>query len=131
VERFQRETGITARFVTDIEDLDIPQRVCRELVRIVQEGLVNVRKHSKAHHALVRLGSTNVHWNLSLEDDGKGFPFAGRFTQEQLDEIGKGPMIIKERVRLIAGQLTVESNPGQGTRLEIAVPRGGEVPHAF
>jgi signal transduction histidine kinase len=131
VERFQRETGITARFVTDIENPDMPQRVCRELVRIVQEGLVNVRKHSKARHALVRLGSTNAHWNLRLEDDGKGFPFSGRFTQEQLDEIGKGPMIIKERVRLIAGQLTVESNPGQGSRLEIIVPRGGEVPHAF
>ena len=57
VERFQRETGISARFVTDIEDLDMPQRVCRELLRIVQEGLVNVRKHSGARHALVRLGS--------------------------------------------------------------------------
>ena len=131
VERFQRETGITARFVTDVDDLDMPQRVCRELVRIVQEGLVNVRKHSQAHHALVRLGSTYAQWNLSLEDDGKGFPFSGRYTQEQLDEIGKGPMIIKERVRLIAGQLTVESNPGQGTRLEITVPRNGEVPNAF
>ena len=131
VERFQRETGITARFVTDVDDLDMPQRVCRELVRIVQEGLVNVRKHSQAHHALVRLGSTYAQWNLSLEDDGKGFPFSGRYTQEQLDEIGKGPMIIKERVRLIAGQLTVESNPGQGTRLEITVPRNGDVPNAF
>ena len=59
VERFQRETGITARFVTDIEQPDMPQRVCRELVRIVQEGLVNVRKHSKARHALVRLGSSS------------------------------------------------------------------------
>jgi signal transduction histidine kinase len=36
-------------------------------------------------------------------------------------------MIIKERVRLIAGALTVESNPGTGTRLEVKVPRGGEV----
>jgi signal transduction histidine kinase len=48
-----------------------------------------------------------------------------------MEEAGKGPMIIKERVRLIAGGLTVESNPGQGTRLEISVPRGGEVPHEF
>lgn len=131
VERFQRETGITARFVTDVAQPDIPQRVCRELVRIVQEGLVNVRKHSKARHALVRLGSTGAQWSLSLEDDGKGFPFSGRLTQEELDEIGKGPMIIKERVRLIAGKLTVESNPGQGTRLEITVPKDGEVPHEF
>jgi signal transduction histidine kinase len=131
VERFQRETGIQARFVTDLEDLDMPQRVCREILRIVQEGLVNVRKHSGARHALVRLGSNPEKWNLSVEDDGKGFPFAGRYNQNQMEEAGKGPMIIKERVRLIAGELTVESNPGQGTRLEISVPRSGEVPHEF
>lgn len=129
VERFQRETGISARFVTDVEELDMPQRVCREVLRIVQEGLVNVRKHSGARHALVRLGSSEHRWNLSVEDDGKGFPFSGRIDQEQMEQTGKGPMIIKERVRLIAGQLTVESNPGQGTRLEITVPRDGEVPH--
>ena len=129
VERFQRETGISARLVTDLEGPDMPQKVCRELVRIVQEGLVNVRKHSGARHALVRLESNESQWNLSMEDDGKGFPFSGRFSQTQLDELGKGPMIIKERVRLIAGELTVESTPGQGTRLEVTVPRGGELPH--
>jgi signal transduction histidine kinase len=109
----------------------MPQKVCRELVRIVQEGLVNVRKHSGARHALVRLESSEGQWNLSLEDDGRGFPFSGRFSQTQLDEIGTGPMIIKERVRLIAGELTVESTPGQGTRLEVTVPRSGELPHEF
>jgi len=129
VERFQRETGISARFVTDIEELDMPQRVCRELLRIVQESLVNVRKHSGARHALVRLGSTQKQWNLTVEDDGRGFPFAGRIDQEEMEQSGKGPMIIKERVRIISGQLTVESNPGQGTRVEVSVPKNGEVPH--
>jgi signal transduction histidine kinase len=131
VERFRRETGINARFVTDIEDLDMPQRVCRELLRIVQEGLVNVRKHSGARHALVRLASSQDRWNLTVEDDGKGFPFAGRFSQEQMEQLGRGPTVIKERVRLIAGELTVESTPGQGTRLEVTVPRGGDTTHAL
>src|SRR3984893_5665785 len=131
VERFQRETGISARFVTDLESLDMPQRVCREVLRIVQEGLVNVRKHSGARHALVRLASNQTKWSLTMEDDGKGFSFTGRYNQDQMEESGKGPMIIKERVRLIAGELTVESNPGQGTRLEVTVPRGGELPHEF
>jgi len=127
VERFERETGISARFVTDIEKLEMPDKVCRELLRIVQEGLVNIRKHSGARHALVRLGSSPSQWILTLEDDGKGFPFSGRLTQEELDRTGKGPMIIKERVRLIAGELTTESNPGTGARLEIKVPKDGEV----
>jgi len=129
VERFQRETGIQARFVTDVDELDMPQRVCREVLRIVQEGLVNVRKHSGARHALVRLACSEKKWTLTMEDDGKGFAFAGRYNHDQMEEAGKGPAIIKERVRLIAGQLTVESNPGQGTRLEITVPRNGNVPH--
>jgi two-component system nitrate/nitrite sensor histidine kinase NarX len=131
VERFQRETGINARFITDLDQLDMPQGVCRELLRIVQEGLVNVRKHSGARHTLIRLGSTPEKWNLTLEDDGKGFPFSGRYNDSQMQEAGKGPMIIRERVRLIAGELTVESNPGQGTRLEVSVPRNGDVPHAL
>jgi signal transduction histidine kinase len=129
VERFQRETGIAARFVTDVEKPEMPGKVCRELVRIVQEGLVNVRKHSQARHALVRLSESPGQWSLTMEDDGKGFPFSGRLSQEQLDQLGKGPMIIKERVGLIAGALTVESNPGVGTRLEIKVPRDGEASH--
>jgi signal transduction histidine kinase len=127
VERFERETGISARFVTDLEILEMPDKVCRELLRIVQEGLVNVRKHSKARHTLVRLSSNASEWSLTLEDDGGGFPFSGRLRQDELDHSGKGPNIIKERVRLIAGTLTVESNPGLGARLEIKVPRDGEV----
>jgi signal transduction histidine kinase len=43
-----------------------------------------------------------------------------------LDALGKGPLVIKERVRVIAGELTIESNPGQGSRLEISVPQKPE-----
>jgi two-component system, NarL family, nitrate/nitrite sensor histidine kinase NarX len=131
VERFQRETGTVASFVTDLGEIDMPQRTCREIWRIVQEGLVNVRKHSGARHAMVRFGGTPEKWNLTMEDDGRGFSFSGRYSMEQMREAGVGPMIIMERVSLIAGELTVESNPGQGTRLEVTVPRNGDMPHEF
>jgi len=126
VERFQRETGISARFLSDLDELNMPQPVCRELARIVQEALVNVRKHSRARQVLVRLGSRNGAWHVVIEDDGCGFPFAGRLAQAELDILGKGPLVIKERVRLIEGELTVESNPGSGARLEITVPQRRE-----
>jgi signal transduction histidine kinase len=126
VERFQRETGIVARFHCDMEELDMPPHICRELARIVQEGLVNVRKHSQARQVLVRLSEINGRWKVTIEDDGRGFPFSGRLNQTELDEINKGPLIIKERVRLIEGELTVESNPGRGSRLEISVPQKRE-----
>jgi signal transduction histidine kinase len=127
VERFQRETGIAARFICELEELDMPQQTCREVARIVQEGLVNVRKHSGAKHALVRLAMRDGMLNVVIEDDGSGFPFSGRLSHSELDVLGKGPVVIKERVHLIAGQLTIESNPGRGSRLEIVVPQSREV----
>ncbi len=126
VERFQRETGISARFLSDLDELNMPQPVCRELARIVQEALVNVRKHSQARQVLVRLGSRNGAWHVLIEDDGRGFPFGGRLSQGELEALGKGPLVIKERVRLIEGELTIESTPGQGSRLEITVPQRRE-----
>jgi signal transduction histidine kinase len=127
VERFQRETGISARFVTDLDEVEMPQQMCRELARIVQEGLVNVRKHSGAKHALVRMGANDGKWQVVIEDDGRGFPFSGRLVQTELDELRKAPVIIQERVRLLAGELAIESNPGKGSRLEINVPQTREV----
>ena len=127
VERFQRETGISARFFSGLAELNMPRPVCRELARIIQEALVNVRKHSRAKQVLVRLNASNGRWNLTIEDDGSGFPFSGRLSHSELDILGKGPVVIGERVRLIEGELTVESSPGQGSRLEISVPQRQEV----
>ena len=58
-----------------------------------------------------------------MDDDGKGFAFDGRLTHAELDAARVGPLVIKERVRAIGGELTVESGPGRGTRLEITFPQ--------
>lgn len=122
VERFRRETGISAEFVSEVGKVDLPQKVCRELARIVQESLVNVRKHSGARHVLVRLAQRAGNLQLTVEDDGRGFPFSGRLSDAELESSGKGPAVIRERVRLLAGELTIESNPGHGARVEVRVP---------
>ena len=59
---------------------------------------------------------------MVVEDDGAGFPFSGRFTQSELEASGKAPAIIRERVRLIQADLTIESKPGKGSRIEVFVP---------
>jgi signal transduction histidine kinase len=122
VERFRRETGISAEFVSEIEKVELPQKVCRELARIVQESLVNVRKHSGARHVLVRLAQRAGNVQLTVEDDGRGFPFSGKLSETELATTGRGPAVIRERVRLLAGELTIESNPGHGARLEVRIP---------
>jgi two-component system sensor histidine kinase DegS len=123
VQRFQRETGIVGRFLMDDVELSLSQSVCRELARIAQEALVNVRKHSSAKQVVVQLLETDGVWELIIEDDGEGFPFAGRVSQPELDSSGRAPAIIRERVRLIHGELTIESKPGSGARIEVRVPQ--------
>jgi signal transduction histidine kinase len=122
VERFKRETGISAVFVSEIDRIELPQKVCRELARIVQESLVNIRKHSGARNVMVRLGQRAGNFQLSVEDDGRGFPFSGRMSEAELESNGKGPAVIRERVRLLAGELAIESTPGHGARLEVRIP---------
>jgi signal transduction histidine kinase len=126
VERFKRETGVSAVFVSELEQVELPQKVCRELARIVQESLVNVRKHAGARNVLVRLAQRGGNLQLTVEDDGRGFPFSGTMSDVQLDATGKGPAVIRERVRLLAGELSIESNPGHGARLEVRIPPAGK-----
>lgn len=129
VDRFRRDTGIGAQFTTELQDVALTPHSCRELVRIVQEALVNVRKHSAAKHVLVRFGRENGFWKLTIDDDGKGFGFEGRLTNSELMNSTKGPAIIKERVRNIGGELELISSAGEGARLEIVIPQKGNIIH--
>ena len=129
VERFRRETGVSAQFVSELKRVDLPQKVCREIARIVQESLVNVRKHSGARNVLVRLAQRSDNLQLTVEDDGRGFPFSGRMSEAELQTSGKGPAVIRDRVRLLAGELTIESTPGHGARLEVRIPPGRKTSH--
>ena len=122
VDRFRRNTGIEGSFVSEVDDLELAPRACRELVRVVEEALVNVRKHSGARKVLIRLGRRNGELNLTIHDDGQGFPFMGRLTLEDLDRYHVGPLVIKERVRSIGGTLSIESAPGRGAELDITLP---------
>jgi signal transduction histidine kinase len=123
VARFGRDSGIRAIFDCAVEDVDLAPRVCREIGRIVQEALQNVRKHSHAQEVLVRLGRAPAGWRLVVDDDGQGFPFDGTLSHTELDEGRKGPYVIKERVRALGGAMTIVSSPGGGARLDILLPR--------
>jgi signal transduction histidine kinase len=122
VTMFQFETGIAASFASEVEEVSLPPRVCGEIGRIVQEALINVRKHSGARQVLVRFLSQQGLSKLIIEDDGRGFEFSGRLSLAELDAIEKGPRVIKERVRSIGAELAIESVPGQRARLEIVFP---------
>lgn len=91
------------------------------LYRAVQEGLNNVAKHSDASHVSVLLSRTDEQVQAIIEDDGCGFEVGTKLKQG--DGGGHlGLVGMKERLSAIAGQLQIESHPGEGTTLIIRVP---------
>ena len=122
VERFKRDSVTEARLIVDPVELALSPPTCRVLLRITQEALNNVRRHSGAKHVVVRLRHHEDCWRLSIDDDGCGFPFEGVWSLDQLDSDRRGPVVIKERVRDIGAGFVIDSQPGRGARLEIIVP---------
>jgi signal transduction histidine kinase len=112
VMKFTHETGIEAEFESDIHDPSLPAKVCHEVARIVQEALVNVRKHSRATHVDVILNSDGRDFVLTIEDDGEGYD-SPRSWQ---------PAVIRERVHLLKGSLRIEQGDVSGVRLVIHFP---------
>jgi signal transduction histidine kinase len=123
IERYRSDTGIAAKFVCNLSDVAFPPHICREVASIVQEALVNVAKHSGAANVLVRLGAQEGFWVLTVDDDGRGFEFCGRFSHSELEHAHQGPLVIHERVRAIGGELSIDTRPGRGARLEIKIPQ--------
>jgi signal transduction histidine kinase len=119
VERFRRDSGISARFISSVETIMLPPVKALEIVRIVQEALVNARKHSRARNVLVRFTEQNGAHRVVIEDDGCGFDFEGRLSGSELERRRLGPAIIKERARIADAQLAIDSTPGAGARVEL------------
>ena len=121
IERFAAITHIDARLVWAAGSLELTPHACQEVLRIVQEGLVNVRRHSGAEGVIVRVEADASAWALIIEDNGGGLGFTGRLTHAELEEQAKGPRIIRERVAALGGTLSVDSSP-EGARLEMVFP---------
>jgi len=119
VEDFGRETGLQVRLEAPEAPLATAPEICLEFAHLLREALANIRKHARASRVAVTLGGGG---EVVIEDDGVGFPFEGKYELAELDALGCGPRSIIERVRNRHGELTLESRPGRGSRLEIRIP---------
>jgi signal transduction histidine kinase len=91
------------------------------LFRITQEALTNIRKHSKASKARVKIVFFEHRIMISIQDNGQGFVIPAHIGD--LSTLGKLGMIgMQERVQLLGGAFHIESTPGKGTGLTVEVP---------
>jgi len=122
-DRFGRDSGIATSFVSTLQDVELRPGAGRELLQVLREALVNVRKHSGATQLVIRFSAHAGDWILEVDDNGRGFNFAGSLSLQELAAKRLGPLVIRERVQALAGDLQVESNPGKGARLRISIPQ--------
>ncbi|MCC7499696.1 MAG: sensor histidine kinase [Bryobacterales bacterium] len=122
VESFQKDTGISTSFLAGNFRDPADSEVCLEVLQVIREALHNVHKHSGASRVAVALQRADGELEISIDDDGTGFPFAGAYSLDELDLLRAGPGSIKRRIHSLNGQLVLNSNPGRGTALKICIP---------
>jgi signal transduction histidine kinase len=122
----EKSGDIQIKLLADSHRVEAPRRVCREVFHIVREAVTNARKHGAATCVVISVDSDPEQLRLSIDDNGGGFSFPGRYTLEELNRLRLGPVSIKQRVQQLGGSLELESTPGHGSRLLLTVPLGGK-----
>ncbi len=119
VGEFGRQSGLTVLCTVESPTPYAPDPVTGlHLLRIVQEALTNVRKHAGATQVWVNLRSAEQEWELSITDNGRGFPVPSVPAHRR----SHGLAIMRERAQAIGGSLTIATGPGQGTRVIVRIP---------
>lgn len=119
--KFEHQTGVATQLTMEGHGLPLAPDVQIQVLHMVQEALSNVRKHAQA--CCVQLSvRRSPHWSFEVHDDGIGFDAAQPPANASL-RVGLG--IMQERAQGIGAQVRVQSAPGQGTTVHIALPPGG------
>ncbi len=117
VERFQLETGVAAFFQNEVKQPISSPAVEVQVLHIVQEALANVRKHSRAHNVRILIRSDdNRNYYVLVEDDGQGIQNKN-LTAGPGKHIGLS--IMQERAERLSGTFNIETEAGEGTRVEL------------
>jgi len=115
--RLRKEAGIEVVLQNQSIESQLDSETETQLLRIVQEALANVRKHSRAHMVRVLLTQDAVtHLRIVIEDDGEGMS-EEKTVESEAHHFGLE--IMRERAESIQAELTIESEPGEGTRVAI------------
>ena len=115
----QWEIGAAIQLETPVDDW--PEAGVEQVFRLIQEAALNAARHAEASVIWVQVTATDTELRLTVEDNGKGYPFAGSFDLAALAEMGKGPLILCERVGALRGNLLLETS-NAGTRLVMSLP---------
>ena len=117
MEEFEKRSGISCTFVSNVEHVNMSNRYTVALFRIFQECLTNVAKHAGAAMVSVCVKFESGIFTMKIIDDGKGISEEDRQKRHSFGLLG-----IHERIRAIGGDAAVEAVPGGGTSVTVVAP---------
>jgi signal transduction histidine kinase len=121
VDEYEDRHGITVTVEGDEVSRGLPALVAFQLLRIVQEALANVRKHAGATNAWITFNKqVGGRLQMTIRDDGVGFDPHTPPADPSRKSFGLVSM--RERVESLGGELAIDSQPGKGTRVIVAIP---------
>lgn len=121
IEELSKKNHTDFEFKTFGKENRLPPAMEVALFRLVQESLNNVIKHAKATDVQLKLEFQRDRIFLIVSDNGIGF------DMKQKTREGFGILGMKERIKLLEGQIVIQSAPGKGTKLFLSIPLNGEV----
>lgn len=122
---FEEENRITVNFSVNAKNYAADSAIQLSVFRIVQEALNNIKKHAQATMIMIKLEILNKSINMLIIDDGKGFDVEMALKNSKEDS-GYGLFIMRERVELLKGEISIQSDLGKGTRIKLIIPIGDE-----
>jgi signal transduction histidine kinase len=121
-EMFQKESGIPVAFSGTNTPVGLPHEMTHEVLQMLREALHNVQRHAAASRVAVAMEKTERGLEISVDDNGHGFSFAGAYTLEELELLRLGPASLKRRARSLNAEMLLDSRPGRGAGLKFRVP---------
>jgi signal transduction histidine kinase len=117
LQEFEKQSGLECRLDILAGDVQVNPAVSTAVFRIVKESLTNILRHAEARAVTLTVAQSGPSLHVTVHDDGRGLA-AGQLARRQ----SLGLMGMRERAKLVSGDLEISSEPGQGTTVRVTVP---------
>jgi signal transduction histidine kinase len=126
--QIEHQWGLRVELDVKLPEPQLPVELTHEIYYIVHEALVNAARHAGAATVCAEIGLQDDQVRITVADNGRGFPFRGRYTLPALMSLQLGPVMLRDRIASLGGTLALDSTAA-GSCLVICLPLASAKEH--
>jgi two-component system, NarL family, sensor histidine kinase UhpB len=119
LQAFEQQSGLVCRLNVQVRPAPVSTEIGTAVFRIIKECLTNILRHAEAKNVTLTVREADGWLTVTVEDDGRGVAPDRLEGAHSLGMLG-----MRERAHLVGGDVEIESQPGQGTKVRLRVPQG-------